>query len=213
MDQITQLVLQNKNLIYKIAHYLDHGSNIEDLFQVGCIGLMNAYDNFDETRGVKFTSYAYMYIMGEMKAFLRKNRNIKVSKEMMKLSLQIERTRAALAQKMYRQPTLDELAAFLEQPKELIVDALTNFESVSLDRENEVGNLYDVVPGNVIDYSDFIMMKDEIDKLPEPDRTIIIKRYLHDHTQSEVAKSLGTNQAFVSRTENKALKLLRSNAA
>lgn len=213
MEDITQLIIQNKKLIYKLAHYYDSGPNIEDLFQVGCIGMINAYEKYDPSFGTEFTSFAYFYIMGEMKKYLRENKNIKMSKDMMKLSLQIERSRVILTQRMMREPTTSELAAFLELPEETIVDALINFESISLDKENEAGNLHDVVPCRIVDYSDFIALKDQIDALPEPDRTIIVKRYLEDHTQSEVAKELGTNQAFVSRTENKALKLIRAEAA
>jgi len=76
--ELSSLIAQNKNMIYKIAHYLDNGSNIEDLFQVGCIGMIKAYEKYDPSIGTKFSSFAYFYIMGEMKQYLRENKNIKI---------------------------------------------------------------------------------------------------------------------------------------
>lgn len=212
-DELSSLITQNRNMIYKIAHYLDNGSNIEDLFQVGCIGMIKAYEKYDPTLGSKFTSFAYFYIMGEMKQYLRENKNIKVSKDMVRLSLKIEKAKDVLAQELLREPSVSELSRFLELPEEMVAVALLNAQCISLDKANEVGSLYEVISSNAPDYSDLIMVKDEIDSLPEPERTIIIKRYLEDHTQSEVAASIGTNQAFVSRCENKALKLIRAKAA
>lgn len=212
-DELSSLITQNRNMIYKIAHYLDNGSNIEDLFQVGCIGMIKAYEKYDPSIGTKFTSFAYFYIMGEMKQYLRENKNIKLSKDMIRLSLKIEKAKDVLAQELLREPSVSELSRFLELPEEMVAAALLNAQCISLDKENEAGSLYEVISSNVPDYSDLIMVKDEIDSLPEPERTIIIKRYLEDHTQSEVAASIGTNQAFVSRCENKALKLIRAKAA
>lgn len=212
-DELSSLITQNRNMIYKIAHYLDNGSNIEDLFQVGCIGMIKAYEKYDPSIGTKFTSFAYFYIMGEMKQYLRENKNIKLSKDMIRLSLKIEKAKDILAQELLREPSVSELSRFLELPEEMVAAALLNAQCISLDKENEAGSLYEVISSNVPDYSDLIMVKDEIDSLPEPERTIIIKRYLEDHTQSEVAASIGTNQAFVSRCENKALKLIRAKAA
>lgn len=212
-DELSSLITQNRNMIYKIAHYLDNGSNIEDLFQVGCIGMIKAYEKYDPSIGTKFTSFAYFYIMGEMKQYLRENKNIKLSKDMIRLSLKIEKAKDVLAQELLREPSVSELSRFLELPEEMVAAALLNAQCISLDKENEAGSLYEVISSNVPDYSDLIVVKDEIDSLPEPERTIIIKRYLEDHTQSEVAASIGTNQAFVSRCENKALKLIRAKAA
>jgi len=213
MDDITEVILQNQKMIYKIAHYFDNGQNMEDLFQVGCIGLMDAYDNYNPAYGTKFTTYAYVYIMGEIKKYIRENKNIKVSKEMIKLSLKIEEAKNFLTQEFMREPTINELSHFLELPEETVIAALINLDSISLDKENEAGNLYDIIPSKAVDYSDLIMLKDEIDSLKEPDRTIIIKRYLKDLTQKEVAEELGINQVSVSRCENKALKFIRSKVA
>lgn len=213
MDDIADLISKNKNLIYKIASYYADANNLEDLFQVGCIGMIKAYKNYDKSKNTKFTSFAYIYIMGEMKEYLRTNRNIKLSKDMLKLSLKIEKVRILLTQKMMREPSTYELATYLELPHDIVIDAFLNLNSVSLDKENEAGDLYDIIPSKNYNYEDFIMLMDEIDSLKEPDRTIIIQRYLQDHTQSEVAQNLGLNQVFVSRTEAKALKLIKSRAA
>jgi len=98
--ELSSLIAQNKNMIYKIAHYLDNGSNIEDLFQVGCIGMIKAYEKYDPSIGTKFSSFAYFYIMGEMKQYLRENKNIKISKDMVRLSLKIEKAKDVLAQEL-----------------------------------------------------------------------------------------------------------------
>lgn len=203
-------LLENERLIYKIAQNFSSRDNFEDLCQVGFIGLIDAYNNYDASYETKFSTYAYPYIMGEMKKFIRENKNIKLSKDMIRLSLKIENAKNVLAQEIMRIPTISELALFLELDEDIIISAFISYECISLDWENEGGNLYEVISDTENDYTDFIMLKDEIDKLPEPERTIIIKRYLEDNTQMEVAKHLNTNQVFVSRCENKALKLIKA---
>lgn len=203
-------LIKNKNLIYKIAQNFKTNDNFDDLFQVGFIGLIEAYNNYDSSYGTKFSTYAYPYILGEMKKYVRENKNIKISKDMIRLSLKIENARNCLEQEMMREPTIGELSEFLDIDEDIIISAFISYECASLDRENECGNLYDVIPDDGVDYTTFIMLKEEIDSLPEPERTIIIKRYLEDNTQSEVAQYLNKNQVFVSRCESKALKLIKT---
>lgn len=103
---------EHQNLIYSIAHQFGSPYLLEDLFQVGWIGLNNAYNNYDASYGTKFSTYAYPYIVGEMRKFMRENQGMKVSREITKLNLKIEKASILLSQRLMREPTFQELAAF-----------------------------------------------------------------------------------------------------
>lgn len=113
-QSLEQIIEENKNLIYSISHYFENYPNKEDLFQAGVMGLITAYKNYDASFNNKFTTYAYTYILGEMKKFVREDKGIKISRDITKLNLQIEKTSILLTQKLMRQPTIKELADYLE---------------------------------------------------------------------------------------------------
>ena len=124
MESLTDLIEQNKNLIYKITTLFNGYSNKEDLFQVGCIGLINAYKKYDEGFNTKFSTYAYPYILGEISNYVKKDRGIKVSREISKLNSMIERAGILLTQRLMREPSVSEVANYLEIDESLVVDAL-----------------------------------------------------------------------------------------
>ena len=217
MESLTDLIEQNKNLIYKITTLFNGYSNKEDLFQVGCIGLINAYKKYDEVFNTKFSTYAYPYILGEISSYVKKDKGIKVSREISRLNSMIERASVLLTQKLMREPSISELASYLEIDEFLVVEALKarypimSTDSVINDEGRDI-TLLDTIPDiNSMDMNTLIALKDELLKLNSFDRELINERYVQNLTQSEVASNLGISQVQVSRKEQKVLSLLRSN--
>lgn len=217
MESLTDLIEQNKNLIYKITTLFNGYSNKEDLFQVGCIGLINAYKKYDEGFNTKFSTYAYPYILGEISSYVKKDKGIKVSREISRLNSMIERAGILLTQKLMREPSVSELASYLEIDENLVVDALRarypimSTDSVINDEGRDI-TLLDTIPDvNGMDMNTLVALKEELLKLDSFDRELINERYVQNLTQSEVASNLGISQVQVSRKEQKVLSLLRSN--
>ena len=117
-------IMEYKNYIMSLTKYFEGYKNKEDLFQVGCIGLMNAYSKFDPSYGVKFSTYAYSHILGEMKKLVRTDKGIKISRDITKLKLKIEKANILLSQKLMRMPTIKELSEFLDVDENLITDSI-----------------------------------------------------------------------------------------
>lgn len=205
LDTFTE---EYSNLIYSIAHYFEGYKSKEDLYQAGYVGLMNAYQKFDPNVGAKFSTYAYSYILGEMRKLVREDKGIKISRDISKLNLQIEKAKIILTQKLMREPSLEELSLFLEIPLENIVEAvkavnvLTSFDDVLIEDGKEL-TLYDVIEGHSEDLDTMIAFKDELEKLTPFERELIEKRYMNDMSQGEVAEIFGMSQVQVSRKEKK----------
>ena len=121
--ELEALILEHEKLIYSIMKYFSYYPNKDDLFQVGCVGLIEAYYRFRDDFHTKFSTYAYSYILGEMKKLVREDRGIKVSRMTHSLHLKIEKASVLLSQKLMREPTIPEIAAFLEIEEELVVEA------------------------------------------------------------------------------------------
>ncbi len=210
MEEISEIILNNESFIYSIANRFAKYKNKEDLFQAGCIGMIEAYKNYDKSRNVKFTSYAYKYIYGEMSKFVREDHTIKLSKDMSKLKNKIEIVRNHLTQNFMRFPTIKELSDYLEIEEETIEQILNHKDPFSIDEiVKEDLQLHELIPDKQTDYDALITLKDEIEKLNEPERTIMLERYFEDLTQTEIAKNLGLSQVDVSRKEKKVLTKLR----
>ena len=207
MDPLKEVILENSNLIYSIASKFGSGQDMDDLFQAGCIGMMEAYKKFDASRGVKFTTFAYPYILGRISEYVRENHTVKLSKDMMRAKKNVDKAKMYLSQELMREPTNEELSDYLNIPLENLNMLVSyNGDGYSLDETYfDDLSLYDVLADNEIDYDTLVFLKSEIEALPEPDRTIMIKRYYEDMTQSEIAKNLGLNQVDISRREKKAL--------
>lgn len=212
---VTELIEENKNLIYSMTHYFNGYNYKDDLFQVGCIGLMKAYKNFKDDKNVKFTTYAYPYILGEMKKQVREDKSIKISRDLNKLCLKVEKSIIMLSQKLMREPTTSEISRFLEIPEELVVKvtSLSN-KIVSIDEPvNSNGEkdltLHEVIPDDTRELSDIIDLKEKIKILSDFEKQIIKLRYYNDLTQSETANIIGTSQVQVSRKEKEVLQKLR----
>lgn len=211
-----ELILENQKLVYSIINtYFPNYQNKSDLFQVGCMGLIKASDKYKEGYNTKFSSYAYMFILGEMKKYVREDKGIKLSYDLQKLGYKIEKLRLMLYQKLMREPTTYEISEILGIEEEQVIEALsipTNIQSLD-EPINENGksiSLYDYVSvGDTQDINELIDLKRELAQLSQEERMIIESRYMKDMTQSEAAKILGMSQVQVSRNEKKVLIKLR----
>ena len=209
------LILSNQNLVYSIIHtYFSNYPNKNDLFQVGMIGLINSVKHYDSSYNTKFTTYAYSFILGEMKKLVREDKGIKVSRDLQKLAYKLEKTRLLLFQKYMREPNISELANELGLTEYEVSEILKIPNCIqSLDEPiNDKGksvSLYDYVGNNDMDINELIALKNELENLNDEERTLVEARYMQDLTQSETAKILGMSQVQVSRNEKKVLIKLR----
>lgn len=204
-----ELIDTHMGLIKKIAGKF-YNIEKEDLLQVGVIGLLKAYQNFKDTSDAKFSTYAYSYIFGEMYQLANNNRNIKVSKDLLKIYKAVEHTRYELAQKMGRIPTNEEVALFLELDVNSVDEALLSAQTMmSLDDEANELNLHEVIPAKSADTDLKIAIEDSFKVLNDDEKEIIYSRYYEDLTQSEIAHKLNMTQVMVSRYEKKSLEKMR----
>ena len=189
-----------------------YGVPFEDLMQAGAMGVQKALLNYQKDGTCKFSTYAYKYIYGEMYELARKDRKIKVSKEILRLAKQIEIARNSLSLKLGKVPTYEEVSAFLEMKLSDVLEAVYLTSTiVSLDCANEDNkDYYETIPAQEsMPLEDKLTLIDSITELPEPAQSIIKYRYYGDLTQSEIAKLLGLTQVKVSRYESRGLRQLR----
>ena len=208
-----------KNLVYSIAKkYSFNDDDLEDLYQVGIIGLHHAFENYKEESMAKFSTYAHFYIKGEILKYIRENRVIRRNYEVDKLIRSIGKVKEYLTQMKQREPTLDEIADYLSVTTSDVARAINLSLSVKsmdyeIDPESE-SCLYDYEAYNEKGYDeDILTLREEIAKLPEDERKIIDIRYYKDKSQMEASRELGISQVQVSRKENKILQKIRNNIA
>ncbi|HHV62182.1 MAG TPA: SigB/SigF/SigG family RNA polymerase sigma factor [Firmicutes bacterium] len=202
-----------------VQRFQGRGIDLEELFQVGCVGLMKAIDKFDSSYGVQFSTYAVPVILGEIKRYLRDNGAIKVSRTTRELASCAARVRQELAASLGREPTIDEIASTLEVSREEIVESIEAmrpvihiFDVVSDDGEDEDLRVIDQIrAGEDFDTRsvELLALRDALAKLDEIERNVILMRYFRDMNQVDVAQVLGISQAQVSRLEKRALKRMR----
>lgn len=206
------IVSINAGLIYEIMKHF-YGIEREDLFQQGAIGVIKAYKNFVDDGTVKFSSYAFKSIFGEMFK-LAMQKQIKVSPTYLKLYRSIETARYTLAQRLGYVPTNDEVALFLEQDIRIIEQAIVagSIMVSSLDKAcDEDRSIYETIPKEEsISLDDRLLLKEGLEQLNAEERKIIEYRYFKDMTQSEVARVLKKNQVKVSRCEKKSIDKIRA---
>lgn len=213
------LITQNSPLIKSIIKkYLNKGIEFDDLFQLGSLGFLKAIDNFDETFGVKFSTYAVPMIAGEIKRFIRDNGIIKVSRSTKQLNLQINKYIEKYVSICEKSPTIDVIAKEFGITEQEVVYALdASIKPMSLytlvgDDSGKEQYLIDKVEDE--DYGvnnlDNFVLYNAIKELPVRERKIIILRYFRDKTQKEIANELGVSQVQVSRLENKILQKIKS---
>ena len=215
MKPIEEIVVENQNLIYSVVNEFGNEINKEDLFQVGVMGMIKAYKNFDESLNIKFTTYAYTYILGEIKKYIREDKGFKVSRQTSSLGYKIEKARELLAQKYNRVPTYNEIAVYLEIPEYVIAEAINSKQEIkSIDSAVAIDSkeltLHETIPSKREDIDSLILLKEELLKLEDSEKELLHKRYFEDMTQTEVANAFGMTQVQVSRSEKKVLTKLKS---
>ncbi len=211
-------IMEYKNYIMSLTKYFEGYKSKEDLFQVGCIGLMNAYKKFDPNFGVKFSTYAYSHILGEMRKLVRMDKGIKISRDITKFYLKIEKYSLILSQKLMRYPTTKEISDFTGIPEETIIECMRTkniMQSIDepIQMDSKEVTLHDYISDNREDINTLLALKEELNQLSKQEREIIEGRYLYDLTQSELAEKLGMTQVQVSRKEKKIKQKIKQDLA
>lgn len=205
------LIEDNTRLIYSIVKMFE--GNKEDLYQAGVLGLLKALKNFDKSLNVKFTTYAYPYILGEIRKQVREDKQIKISRDISRFNYKIAEVTNLLSQKYLRQPSIKEIASFLNIDEQIVIDSINSRRRIqSLDETiNDDLSIEEVIPSKKLELDSLIDLKEELSKLNDLDKEIIANRYYNDYTQQETAKILGISQVQVSRKEQKILTKLKQN--
>lgn len=199
-------VLDYEGLIYSIIAKYPKRFDRDDLFQAGMLGLVDAYKHYDPNVSVKFSTYAYYYIVGEVNKYIRECSSLKISKDLIDLKKKILKVIDVMTQKLGREPTTLELSLYLDVSEEMIINALISTdEVVSIDASFDSFKYFDDINAEKLD------LREEIEKLSEDEQRLIKARYYEDLTQIETSKKLGISQVQVSRNESKILKKLRTN--
>ncbi|MDD5919882.1 MAG: sigma-70 family RNA polymerase sigma factor [Oscillospiraceae bacterium] len=208
-----EMIQQNMGLVHACAHkFKGRGIEYEDLFQAGCMGLIKATDAFDESRGVRFSTYAVPVILGEMRRLFRDGGTVKVSRTLKELSLKAVRTKERLSIEMGREPTVSELASALDLEVSAVVEALSAATpALSLTGSDEEGAPQIDLPvqSPEEELSDRISLRQVLSLLEKKDQMLIRLRYFQGKTQVETAQALDMTQVQVSRREKKILLHLR----
>lgn len=215
------LVSCNIRLVWSVVQrFMNRGYEPEDLFQIGCIGLLKSVDKFDLSYDVKFSTYAVPMIIGEIQRFLRDDGTLKVSRSMKELANKVRKVSDELSKTLGRLPTIGEVAeAIGVTPEEIIVAQEANKPPSSIhetvfENDGDPITLMDQIADDTEDrWFDKLALSEAIDTLNERERLIVYLRYFRDQTQSEVASRLGISQVQVSRLEKKILQTIKDQIA
>lgn len=213
-----RLIHHNIRLVWSVVQrFLGRGYEPDDLFQIGCIGLLKAIDKFDLSYDVKFSTYAVPMIIGEIQRFLRDDGTVKVSRSLKETANRIRKTKDELSKKLGRMPTIKEIAEQMEiSPEEVVFAQEANRAPSSIhekvyENDGDPITLMDQIADDQENtWFDKLALKEAIETLNEREKLIVYLRYYKDQTQAEVAKRLGISQVQVSRLEKKILLAMRS---
>ncbi|MBQ3134366.1 MAG: RNA polymerase sporulation sigma factor SigG [Oscillospiraceae bacterium] len=214
-----QLIQGNLRLVLSIIQrFVNRGEHVDDLFQVGCIGLIKAIDNFNTDLDVRFSTYGVPMIVGEIRRYLRDNSAVRVSRAMRDTAYRVLQAKEAYIAQHQREPTIEQIAAILDIPREDIVFALdaisepiSLYEPVYSDSGDSLCVMDQVRDTKNTDelWLEQIALKDAISHLTERERNILNLRFYQGKTQIEVSQEIGISQAQVSRLEKGALAQIR----
>lgn len=214
-----EMINGNLRLVLSVVQrFTNRGECPDDLFQVGCIGLIKAIDNFDVSVGVRFSTYGVPMIIGELRRFLRDNNSVRVSRSMRDIAYKAMQVKEQMTAQNNREPTVEEIAKVLEVPKENIVLALEAIvEPVSLYEPvfsdgNDTIYVMDQVGDNNDEknWLEELAFKDAMANLSQREKNVLALRFFKGKTQMEVAQEIGISQAQVSRIEKGALSKIKS---
>ncbi len=213
-----RFVVANLRLVLSVVHrFGGRGSQADDMFQVGCVGLMKAIDNFDSTLNVKFSTYAVPMIIGEIRRYLRDNNSVRVSRSLRDIAYKALQAKEELSKQNFKEPTIEEIAQHIDVPAKNVTFALDAIsETVSLSEPvytdgNDALHLLDQIADTKNtdeNMHEEISIKDAIKTLAPREREILLKRYYLGKTQTEVSAEIGISQAQVSRLEKSALRVI-----
>lgn len=215
-----ELIYGNLRLVLSIVQrFTGRKENLDDLFQVGCIGLCKAVDNFNVELEVKFSTYAVPMIIGEIRRYLRDNNSIRISRSVRDLAYKALQAREELTKEKNEEPTVEEIANRLGEKKEAVVHALeaivepiSLYEPVFTEGGDSIYVLDQISDSSSSDeiWLENIVLREAIQRLTERERKIIYMRYYMNKTQMEIAEEIGISQAQVSRLEKAALKQMKT---
>jgi RNA polymerase sporulation-specific sigma factor len=214
-----ELIYGNLRLVLSIIQrFTNRKENMDDLFQVGCIGLVKAVDNFNTDLDVKFSTYAVPMIIGEIRRYLRDNNSIRISRSVRDLAYRALQAREDLIREKECDPTPEEIAVRLGEKKEAVVRAMeaiiepiSLYEPVYSENGDSIYVMDQLSDSNSSDelWLENIALREAMQKLNDRERTIIHLRYYKNKTQMEIAEEIGISQAQVSRLEKGALEHMR----
>lgn len=214
-----RLINCNLKLIFNlIQRFSNRGYELEDLFQIGSIGLMKAIDKFDFSFGVKFSTYAVPMIIGEIRRFLRDDHPIKVPRSYKEMVYKINRSREKLSLELKREPSINEIAADIGANSEDLIVALeavqtpTSIHDTLYQDDSDPIYILDQLPQDKDTnpgWFEKIAINEVLDKLPEREKNVLVMRFFEDKTQSEIAKIMDLSQVQISRIERAALHRLK----
>ncbi len=210
------LIAENTGLIWSVARrFVGRGTELEDLYQLGCLGFLKAVAGFDTAFGTQFSTYAVPKISGEIRRFLRDDGTIKVSRSIKEQAVLIKSTRNRLSQALGREPSIQELSRQTGlTPEEIALAETATAATESIQRENgEDGfSLEDVLSDTETEETmlEKMALRQAIDRLPQREKTVIQLRYYHGLTQQRTATVMSVSQVQISRIEKKALEMLRN---
>ena len=216
------LIQGNLRLVLSvIQRFAGRGENADDLFQVGCIGLIKAIDNFDISQNVRFSTYGVPMIIGEIRRYLRDNSAIRVSRSMRDTAYRVLQAREKLQRENQREPTVEQIARELDIPREevvfamdAVVDPVSLFDPVYSDGSGDAACVMDQIRDtrNTDEiWLDRLALREAVDKLSPREQRILAMRFYDGKTQMEVSGEIGISQAQVSRLEKNAINTIRKN--
>ena len=216
-----ELIAGNLRLVLSVIHkFSNRGENVDDLFQVGCIGLIKAIDNFDINQPVRFSTYGVPMIIGEIRRYLRDNSAIRVSRSMRDTAYKVLQVRDKYLAENQREPTVEQIAQELGIPREevvfamdAIVDPVSLYEPVYSDGGDAICVMDQVSDTRNTDeaWTDRIALKEAMKRLDDRERRILSLRFYEGKTQMEVSAEVGISQAQVSRLEKGAINTIKKN--
>lgn len=209
-----EFIENNLGLVHACAgRFKGRGIEYDDLYAAGCVGLIKAYDGFDESRGLCFSTYAVPVILGEIKKLFRDGGTVKVSRSLKELGIKATAARERFLKEHGQEPTVSQIAERLGVSVEQAAEAINaSMPALSLTPvSDEEGNREFDIPEESCEekLSDLLSLKSVLSALPKDDRTLIYLRFFKNKTQSETAKALGTTQVQISRRERKLLAQMR----
>lgn len=207
-----KLVMGNLKLVLSILkRYNNRRENLDDLFQIGCVGLVKAVDNFDLSYGVKFSTYSVLMIEGEIRKYLRDNNTIRISRSVKENAYKILKYKNEYIMNNGKEPSLEDISKSLNIDKKDILVSLEATKSIIsyfdpiYDDGGETIYLYDQLSTNDNDILEDIILKNAIDSLKDKEKQVLIDRYVNGKTQVELSEELDISQAQISRIEKNAL--------